>query len=96
MLNRALDIHASAEKPKDREWIHILLHFLRAYVDDMGMDLLLSTDDSEAYVAQLVSALKDAAHELDSGMTAVRSCLIWLTENLRGQIPLTPTTQRCR
>ncbi|EIW60047.1 uncharacterized protein TRAVEDRAFT_164477 [Trametes versicolor FP-101664 SS1] len=66
MLNRALDIHAFAEKSKDREWIHILLHFLRAYVDDMGMDLLLSTDDSEAYVAQLVSALKDAAHELDS------------------------------
>lgn len=76
MLNRALDIHASAEKPKDREWIHILLHFLRAYVDDMGMDLLLSTDDSEAYVAQLVSALKDAAHELDSGMTAARGRLI--------------------
>ncbi|KAI0362291.1 hypothetical protein OH77DRAFT_1416520 [Trametes cingulata] len=66
MLNRALDIHASAEKPKDREWIHILLHFLRAYVDDMGMDLLLSTEDSKAYVAQLVSALKDSAHELDT------------------------------
>ncbi|KAI9065113.1 hypothetical protein FKP32DRAFT_1674998 [Trametes sanguinea] len=66
MLNRALDIHAAAEKPKDREWIHILLHFLRAYVDDMGKDLLLSKEDSEAYVAQLVQALKDAAHELDS------------------------------
>lgn len=95
MLNRALDIHASAEKPKDREWIHILLHFLRAYVDDM-MDLLLSTDDSEAYVAQLVSALKDAAHELDSGMIATRGRLIWLTECLAVQILLTPTTQHYR
>ncbi|KAI0636805.1 trafficking protein particle complex subunit 10 [Trametes polyzona] len=66
MLNRALDIHASAEKPKDREWIHILLHFLRAYVDDMGMDLLLSTEDKEAYVSQLVAALKDAARDLDA------------------------------
>ncbi|KAI0831480.1 trafficking protein particle complex subunit 10 [Trametes gibbosa] len=66
MLNRALDIHASAEKVKDREWIHILLHFLRAYVDDTGMDLLLTHDDSQAYVAQLVSALKDAAHALDA------------------------------
>ncbi|KAI8998488.1 trafficking protein particle complex subunit 10 [Trametes punicea] len=66
MLNRALDIHAAAEKPKDREWIHILLHFLRAYVDDLGKDLLLSKQDSEAYVGRLVMALKDAAHELDS------------------------------
>ncbi|KAI0647217.1 trafficking protein particle complex subunit 10 [Trametes meyenii] len=65
MLNRALDIHASTEKPKDREWIHILLHFLRAYVDDVGMDLLLSKEDSEAYVTQLVSVLRAAADELD-------------------------------
>ena len=68
MLNRALDIHASAEKPRDREWIHILLHFLRAYVDDMGRDLLMNKEDSEAYVAHLVQALNDAARELDSGM----------------------------
>ncbi|KAI0665103.1 trafficking protein particle complex subunit 10 [Cubamyces menziesii] len=66
MLNRALDIHASAEKPRDREWIHILLHFLRAYVDDMGRDLLMNKEDSEAYVAHLVQALNDAARELDS------------------------------
>ncbi|KAI0327179.1 hypothetical protein GY45DRAFT_1328000 [Cubamyces sp. BRFM 1775] len=66
MLNRALDIHASAEKPRDREWIHILLHFLRAYVDDMGRDLLMNKEDSEAYVAHLVQALNDAARELDA------------------------------
>ncbi|CDO72874.1 hypothetical protein BN946_scf185002.g59 [Trametes cinnabarina] len=66
MLNRALDIHAAAERPRDQEWIHILLHFLRAYVDDMGKDLLMSEEDGEAYISQLIRALKDAANELDS------------------------------
>ncbi|KAH9945954.1 trafficking protein particle complex subunit 10 [Epithele typhae] len=66
MLNRALDIHASTEKTKDREWIHILLHFLRAYVDGMGRDLLMSEEDSKVYVEGLVASLKDAAQEMDS------------------------------
>ena len=67
MLNRALNIHEAVEKPKDREWIHVLLHFLRAYVDDGGRDLLLSEEDSKAYVDKLVGALKDAAQNLDNG-----------------------------
>ena len=67
MLNRALDIHAAAEKPRDREWIHVLLHFLRAYVEDMGRQLLMSEEDGAAYVQGLVTALKSAAEELDSG-----------------------------
>ncbi|KAI0724064.1 trafficking protein particle complex subunit 10 [Cerioporus squamosus] len=66
MLNRALNIHEAAEKPKDREWIHVLLHFLRAYVEDMGRQLLMSEEDSAAYVQGLVTQLKQAAEELDS------------------------------
>ncbi|TBU35808.1 trafficking protein particle complex subunit 10 [Dichomitus squalens] len=66
MLNRALSIHEAAEKPKDREWIHVLLHFLRAYVDDGGKDLLLSEEDCKAYVEKLVAALKEAAQTLDN------------------------------
>ena len=67
MLNRALNIHEAVEKPKDRGWIHVLLHFLRAYVDDGGRDLLLSEEDSKAYVDKLVGALKEAAQNLDNG-----------------------------
>ena len=75
MLNRALNIHAAAEKPKDREWIHVLLHFLRAYVEDMGRQLLMSEEDSAAYVQGLATQLKAAAQELDTGM---RRLLIFL------------------
>ena len=67
MLNRALNIHHAAEKEKDREWIHILLHFLRAYVEDGGRDLLLCEEDNKAYVEGLVVALKEAAQSLDNG-----------------------------
>ena len=67
MLNRALNIHEAAEKPRDREWIHVLLHFLRAYVEDGGRDLLLSEEDNKAYVEKLVAALKEAAENLDNG-----------------------------
>ncbi|TFK86916.1 hypothetical protein K466DRAFT_586827 [Polyporus arcularius HHB13444] len=66
MLNRALNIHEAAAKPKDREWIHVLLHFLRAYVEDMGRQLLMSEEDSAAYVQGLATQLKEAAQELDS------------------------------
>ncbi|KAI1794522.1 trafficking protein particle complex subunit 10 [Ganoderma leucocontextum] len=66
MLNRALNIHHAAEKPKDREWIHILLHFLRAYVEDGGRDLLLSEEDNKTYVEGLIAALKEAARNLDN------------------------------
>ncbi|OBZ75937.1 Trafficking protein particle complex subunit 10 [Grifola frondosa] len=68
MLTRALHVHSSAEKPRDRDWIHVLLHFLKAYVEDMGKELLIEEEDYESYISGLVSALKDAAHELDSDL----------------------------
>ncbi|KAI0748290.1 trafficking protein particle complex subunit 10 [Daedaleopsis nitida] len=66
MLNRALTIHEAAEKAKDREWVHVLLHFLRAYVEDMGKQLLLSEEDSATYVHKLVTELKAVTQELDA------------------------------
>ena len=71
MLNRALTIHESAGKAKDREWIHVLLHFLRAYVDSMGKDLLIGEEDSKAYIEGLVASLQDATEALDSGTSAL-------------------------
>lgn len=71
MLNRALHIHSSADKAKDREWIHVLLHFLRACVDGMGKDLLMGEEDFKTYVEGLVASLRQAAASLDSGMVHV-------------------------
>ncbi|KAK0459605.1 uncharacterized protein EV420DRAFT_1307323 [Desarmillaria tabescens] len=67
MLSRALDIHESLEKPKDREWIHILLSFLSTYVEN-GAELLLCEQDALVYVRRLVGELKSAAPELDQDL----------------------------
>ncbi|KAK0503134.1 hypothetical protein EDD18DRAFT_1136499 [Armillaria luteobubalina] len=67
MLSRALDIHESLEKPKDREWIHILLSFLSIYIES-GAELLLCEQDAHAYVSRLVGELKSAASELDQDL----------------------------
>lgn len=67
MLSRALDTHAKLHKPKDREWIHILLSFLKAYVDDFGKELLMHEEDKEVYVSQLVNEMRSAVCELDAG-----------------------------
>ncbi len=67
MLIRALDLHSSAEKPKDREWMVVLLEFLKAYVQDLGKALLITKEDHAAYVTSLINGLKDVAHSLQSG-----------------------------
>lgn len=67
MLSRALDTHADLDKTKDVEWIHILLAFLKTYVDCQGMELLLHETDKIEYISQLVEALRVAAAGLPSG-----------------------------
>lgn len=67
MLSRALDTHALTQKGKDGEWVHILLDFLKSYVEHRGADMLIPIDDPEAYVSKFVVALKDVASGIDSG-----------------------------
>jgi hypothetical protein len=61
------------DKPKDSEWIHILLAYLKTYVESAGMELLMHEGDKTAYISRLVDSLKHAATQLDSGTT---SCLM--------------------
>ena len=68
MLSRALDTHADLQRPKDREWIHVLLAFLKAYVEELGKELLMHEDDKKEYISQLVGELHTAAIELDTGV----------------------------
>lgn len=72
MLTRSLDLHATSDKPKDKEWINVLLEFLKAYVQDLGKALLINQDDHVAYTTSLVNSLRDAASKLDSGVFHVR------------------------
>ncbi|KAG1756516.1 trafficking protein particle complex subunit 10 [Suillus paluster] len=67
MLSRAINIHAELEKPRDREWIHILLAFLRTCTNDVSTELV-TEENGEMGVTQLVGALHTAVMRLDSDL----------------------------
>ncbi|KAK7014963.1 trafficking protein particle complex subunit 10 [Favolaschia claudopus] len=69
MLSLALDTHAELDKTRDREWIHILLSFLKTFVDTVGLDLLMHEDDRVEYVSRLVQSMKDSATVLESDLS---------------------------
>lgn len=70
MLTRALDLHDSVEKPHDRDWLSILLDYLKAYVHDLGKALLITKEDHIAYTSSLVHALRQAASTLETGSSS--------------------------
>lgn len=67
MFSRALDTHKTLQKPRDSEWIHRILAFLKAYIDNAGAETLLSCGDIPSYVGDLVKEMRDAASELENG-----------------------------
>ncbi|KAJ7470648.1 trafficking protein particle complex subunit 10 [Mycena latifolia] len=69
MLSLALDTHAQLDKSKDREWIHILLSFLKTYVDTVGLDLLIHEEDSAEYISRLVLEMRHSATALESDLS---------------------------
>ncbi|KAG5732737.1 Trafficking protein particle complex subunit 10 [Termitomyces sp. T112] len=69
MLSRALDTHTDYQQEKDTEWIHILLSFLKSYVDNLGAELLMHEKDQVEYITRLVENLHQAAAKLDSDLT---------------------------
>lgn len=76
MLTKALDLHESTEKPRDRDWLSILLEYLKAYVHDLGKALLITKDDHVAYTSSLVQSLRQAAESLETGSLTYDSSLI--------------------
>ncbi|EKM55480.1 uncharacterized protein PHACADRAFT_143869 [Phanerochaete carnosa HHB-10118-sp] len=68
MLTRALDLHDSVAKPHDKDWLLILLEYLKAYVQDLGKALLITKDDHVAYTSSLVQALREAASSIETDM----------------------------
>ncbi|TFY59462.1 hypothetical protein EVJ58_g5755 [Rhodofomes roseus] len=68
MRMQALSIHTSTEQAKDADWAHIVVDFLKAYVEDMGAELLMDVDDHKAYVTGLIESLRHAAAELQADM----------------------------
>jgi trafficking protein particle complex subunit 10 len=67
MLSRALDTHSLLERAQDVEWIHIVLSFLKTYVELCNSEMLLHETDRNGYIANLVSSLKTSAERLEAG-----------------------------
>ncbi|KAG6825950.1 hypothetical protein H0H92_001746 [Tricholoma furcatifolium] len=68
MLSKALDTHADLRQEKDTEWIHILLSFLKSFVDSQGAELLMHEEDKVEYITRLVESLYQAATKLDADL----------------------------
>ncbi|KAG2020812.1 hypothetical protein CC2G_006114 [Coprinopsis cinerea AmutBmut pab1-1] len=66
MFSRALDTHKTLNKPQDTEWIHRILSFLKAYVENAGAETLLPCEDNRSYVAEFVNEMKNAASNLEN------------------------------
>ncbi|KAJ3509402.1 hypothetical protein NLJ89_g5241 [Agrocybe chaxingu] len=68
MLSRALDTHAAFDKPKDAEWIHIVLSFLKAYVEHYNEEMLMHNVDKVNYVSKLIELLRISVEKLESDL----------------------------
>ena len=68
MLSRALDTHNLLEKAQDVEWIHIVLSFLKTYVEHRNSEILLRETDKIGYIANLIDSLKTSAERLETGL----------------------------
>jgi hypothetical protein len=67
MLSRALDMHADLRRPKDEEWIRMLLSYLKTHIASAGEQWLVHNTSKIEYISTLVGELKDAANRLESG-----------------------------
>jgi hypothetical protein len=74
MLSRALDTHSLLGKAQDVEWIHIVLSFLKTYVEHRHSEILLHGTDKIGYVANLINSLKTSAEHLEAGL--IIPCLV--------------------
>lgn len=68
MLSRALDTHSLLEKAQDVEWIHIVLSFLKTYVEHRNSEILLHEADKVGYIANLIDSLKTSSERLEAGL----------------------------
>jgi len=66
MLSRALDTYDKLEVSEDTEWIHIVLSFLKTYVEH-DFETLMHTVDKVDYVSKLVDSLRLAVENLETG-----------------------------
>ncbi|PPR03937.1 hypothetical protein CVT26_001142 [Gymnopilus dilepis] len=68
MLSRALDTHTNLDMPKNVEWIHIVLSFLKTYVEHPDTEMLIHEADKLDYVTRLVDSLRSSVDVLENDL----------------------------
>lgn len=68
MLHRALQTHKQLQKPQDTEWLHMVLSFLKAYVEHQDDEMLIQEVDKVEYVSRLVDSLRKTVEGLENGI----------------------------
>ena len=66
MLFQSMETSNRLQNNHDRQWIHTAMSFLKAYVDDSRLELLIGVQDKEAYVKNLIESVIIAASDADA------------------------------
>jgi len=64
MLSQAINVHALAGTNRDKQWVNIVLKYLKLWSSGSIGESLTRQDDSAMYIANLVESLKLAVDEL--------------------------------
>lgn len=73
MLSNALDVHVAARQDRSSEWIHAALGLLRAFVEGLGSDLLMTEGDKDAYISRVVMEIIGSSEKLSSGQSLTKT-----------------------
>ncbi|EJD05845.1 uncharacterized protein FOMMEDRAFT_79224 [Fomitiporia mediterranea MF3/22] len=65
MLFQSVETHVRLRSDHDRQWIHIVAAFLKAYLEDNSMNLLDGMTDKCAYIRRLIENVAEAAPQVD-------------------------------
>lgn len=67
MLSRQVSAREAQGKTNDREWVHTVLAYLKVYLENMGKELTVGTENKTEHVVELMASLSEAARHLTSG-----------------------------
>jgi hypothetical protein len=65
MLSQAIHVYALAGTNRDKQWVNIVLKYLKLWSNGSIDESLTHQDDSPTYIANLVESLKLAVERLD-------------------------------
>lgn len=78
MLCRALHAYSKGPIPDSREWVSLVLSFMKLCIDELGMSLVDFQGDVKSQIDDLLESVQKAASQLDPGKLGSRPYVQWL------------------